>query len=280
MPDLDFRVSQHGTDSSGRPLLFTNAFWTVWLAILAHPRVRPFAANIVWVQGAFMSRVPGGGATASAGYHDLAGCGDVRTWNLTTEQERALWWVSCLVGAIYFWKRDLSAAHGGMDEHGHGLAVWDQPLASGAQVQRGQALGGRDGLASNGPDYHPRPDPRPTLPDPAIWKEPDIMADPDVVRTVNDTHANTELILERISGFRQAEAERDRAAAKKAREVAQRQIAALGGVVDRLTELATEKDADKLQAAMRDLARTVKTHLADDPDVDGPDNPAPEKVDQ
>jgi hypothetical protein len=54
----------------------------------AAPASPPFAHKIVIVQGGFMTRI--GDAAGAAGYHDDAGPEDVRTWNLTTEEQRIL----------------------------------------------------------------------------------------------------------------------------------------------------------------------------------------------
>jgi len=152
----DFTVVHYGIDSSGRPILGTAYMVAVWEAILADRRVKPFADRLVIVQGAFMSRVPGGGASASGGYHDLGGCWDIRTWNLTAEELAAFIWVARLHGWA-FWRRDKE--HGGMDEHAHGVLGADSPLASGAAQQWRDYLMDLDGLASRGRDYERRPSP-------------------------------------------------------------------------------------------------------------------------
>lgn len=270
----DFTVARRGTDTSGRPILSTEFFWFVWLGVLARPRVAPFAHLIVVVQGAFMARL-GGGAVASAGYHDQAGCWDVRTWNLSAEQEAILWWEACLVGALYFWKRDMQ--HGGMDEHGHAIAPWDRPLASGAAYQATQALGGRDGLASNGPDYHRRPVPRPRTPNLALLRE-DYLMTTQAERKLDAALAKLDRLLTRVNETGAADRERDHEAAQKAKAVAARQIATLGGVVDALTELDGAEDLAIIKKRLATLNRNLRQHLADDPDVDGADNPDPVKL--
>ncbi|HYF71834.1 MAG TPA: hypothetical protein VD864_03380, partial [Nocardioides sp.] len=117
------------------------------------------------VQGAFMRRL-GGGAAASAGYHDLGGCIDVRLWDLTPDQQTALNREVRLHGAAG-WRRDQQ--HGGMDEHYHLVLGTDRPLAAGAEIQWDQYLAGRDGLATNGPDYMWRPTPLVTTPPERDW---------------------------------------------------------------------------------------------------------------
>lgn len=267
----DFTVARRGTDSSGRPILATAFFWRVWQAVLDDDRVRPFAHLVVVVQGAFMARL-GGGATASAGYHDLGGCWDVRTWNLTAEQERILWAVAWEY-AICFWKRDM--AHGGMDEHGHGVAGWDRPLASGAAYQWTQARNRRDGLAGNGPDYMPRPKtPLPTFPPADLLRGDDLMSDAQF----KALDGKLDRVLDRINATADADRTRDQRAAQKAREVAARQIAALGGLADQLAQIAEGTSDDATREQLRNTRAAILKALADDPDVDGADNPAPGKV--
>ncbi len=159
MPN-DSDVIQTGTDSSGRPVLMTRYMQRVWQQILADPAVAPFAAKVTIVQGAWMARA-GGGAAASAGYHDAGGCLDVRTWNLTGGELEAFIRAARRHG-FAFWRRD--SRHGGMDPHAHGVLGTDHGLASGAAYQWRQYLDGRDGLASNGPDYEWRPSPLVTTP--------------------------------------------------------------------------------------------------------------------
>ena len=151
----DFSVHQYGTDSSGRPLLMTAYMHNWWQRVCDDLGFSPTI-----VQGAFMARV-GGGASASAGYHDQGGCLDLRTWDLGATQIEDVVRTCRELGAAA-WRRD--AQHGGFDPHIHLLLGSDRPLASGAQAQWGQYLAGRDGLASNGPDYEWRPSPLVTTP--------------------------------------------------------------------------------------------------------------------
>lgn len=153
-------IHKVGTDSSGRAIYMTAHMRRVWALILAHPKVAPFADKLVIVQGAFMVR-NGGGATASSGYHDGGGCLDVRTWNLSGSELETFIRVARRHG-FAFWRRD--KFHGGMDPHAHGVLGSDSDLSAGAQRQWQAYLNGRDGLASNGPDYEWRPDPLVTAP--------------------------------------------------------------------------------------------------------------------
>lgn len=155
-----------GTDSSGRTI-YATAYMRDWLAALA----RHLGWTPVVIQGAFMVR-NGGGATRSAGYHDGGGCIDFRTRDLTAQQRVALV-RECRRGGAAAWLRDSS--HGGMDEHVHIVLGADYALATGAGWQWGRYLVGRDGLASDGADYHWRPDPLITIP-PTAWLQEDDMA--------------------------------------------------------------------------------------------------------
>lgn len=271
MLKLDFTVRRFGFDTSGRALYFTVAFWTVWSAALADPRLAALRSRIVVVQGAWMTR-NGGGASASAGYHDQAGCIDVRTWNLTLDEQAVLWAVMDDYG-IRFWKRGPAAAMGGMDEHGHGLAIWDRVLASGAAYQATQARAGRDGLAANRPDYMRREHAVLEQPPAHVFQE-DYMSSSDAERKLDQILAGQTRLEKGLSTFRSNELQRDQRAAEKAKAVAARQIATLGAVVDALTEVAQGDDLAAVQRRLGELKKLVVTALAADPDVDGADAPA------
>ena len=151
----DFTVRGCGTDTSGRPIYMTVYMADWWEQV--HTDLG-FAPTIV--QGAFMARIPGGGAAASAGYHDAAGCLDLRTWDLTEAQVEQVIRTTRRHGAAS-WVRD---ERHGMDPHIHLVLGADSPLADGAAWQWEQYLAGRDGLSSGGRDYHWRPDPIVTEP--------------------------------------------------------------------------------------------------------------------
>lgn len=266
-----FEVRQRGVDTSGRPILATDYFWRVWNAVLARPKVQPFASKIVVVQGAFMARL-GGGATASAGYHDLAGCWDVRTWNLTAEEQRILWWEAALL-AIIFWPRD--AARGGMDPHGHAVAGWDRPLATGAAYQWQQAKNGRDGLAGNGADYvRPRP-PWVDTPPPALLQE-DYMASTEAEKKLDEILAGQQRLAESLGTLSDAEKTRFVRERDRDKEVRSKLYDLLGGLADQLTEIGNDVTNKALKAKVANARSQILTALAEDPDVDGKDNPAPQ----
>lgn len=143
-------VKPRGIDSSGRVILATDRMWSWWKQVVADLGFTPTV-----VQGSFMSRVPGGGAADSAGYHDLGGCFDLRTWDLTPRQRERLVRTLREWGAAA-WRRD---QRHGMEPHLHFVFGADRPLTKGAAAQWNAYLSGRDGLASNGPDYEWRPEP-------------------------------------------------------------------------------------------------------------------------
>ena len=153
----DFTVRQFGTDTSGRPVLMTQFMADWWEGVCAELGFRPTI-----VQGAFMARL-GGGAAASAGYHDLGGCMDVRTWDRATAEVDALIRVGRSRGGA-LWRRDESALHGGMDSHCHITLGSDQPLSPGASASWRSYLAGCNGLANNARDYEWRPSPLVTTP--------------------------------------------------------------------------------------------------------------------
>jgi hypothetical protein len=149
----DFTVKRYGTDTSGRPIYMTVYMHNFWETVVNEIGFRPTV-----VQGAFMSRVKGGGADASAGYHDQAGCFDVRTWDLSAAQLNELI-RACRKHGGAAWRRDKTTAHGGMDPHCHITLGGDQPYSSGAAASWASYVRGDNGLANNAPDYEWRPDP-------------------------------------------------------------------------------------------------------------------------
>ena len=159
----DFTVIRLGTDSSGRSIYATRYMAEWWEAVCDELGFTP-----VITQGAFMVR-NGGGAAASAGYHDAGGCFDLRVWNLTSSQVEQTIRTLRRSGAAA-WLRN--AQHGGFsDPHIHLVLGTDAPLAPGASYQWLNYLGGGDGMG--GSDYHERPRPLPTKP-PASLLEDDM----------------------------------------------------------------------------------------------------------
>lgn len=143
-----------GRDPSGRTVRMTRRMKAAFDATV---RECGFAPTIV--QGAFMAQL-GGGATASAGYHDRSGCLDTRTWDLTAAQQERLVRAARSIGWAV-WKRD--ELHGGMDEHMHWVLLGEPGSAPGARRQEADYRAGYDGLTPRGRDYHWRPRVIPTF---------------------------------------------------------------------------------------------------------------------
>lgn len=152
----DAVVARRQSDANGRPVYMSGWMWRCWQALLKDPRLAAFVDRVTIVQGPWMSKVPGGGAEDSAGYHDEGGCIDIRTWSLTAA-ELALFILVASEYGFQFWRRD--AEHGGMEPHAHCVFGSDYDLSSGAREQiRELLLDPRgDGLAgSYGRDYEHR----------------------------------------------------------------------------------------------------------------------------
>lgn len=276
-----FVVEQRGFDSSGRPLRNTRYMWALWDALRERPRVKPFAWKLVMVQGAFMSWA-GGGASASDGFHNLAGCCDIRTWNLTDAEISILVWEARQI-ALGAWRRDTSWRHGGMAEHVHWGQGGDRPLSSGAAISWSSYVHGGDGLSGSGGDYERRPSPLIVTPPSYIFVE-GFTLDDAAKRRFDALDKKLANIDTDLTQFRKAEWERDRnarleaeAAADKAKAVAARIIGKLGGVQDAVAEieaLLIAGDTEGARARLTLLAKTANADLKNDPDVDGVDNPA------
>lgn len=160
-------VTRRGTDSSGRAIYASDDMWAWWGGVLER---LDFAASVVITQGSWMSKVPGGGAAGSAGWHDLGGAFDCRVWNLTDAQVARLV-ATVRAGGGAAWLRNVT--HGGFtDPHVHLIYPRDSSgVSSGVRFQWAEYVAGRDGLSSRGPDYHPRPSPLVTT-TPEDWTMP------------------------------------------------------------------------------------------------------------
>jgi hypothetical protein len=170
----DFTVSQRGTDSSGRGIYATTYMWEWWQAIC-----RELGFTPVVTQGAWMAR-NGGGASASAGYHDAGGCFDLRVWNLTRSQVEQTIRTLRANGAAA-WLRD--SRHGGFtDPHIHLVLGTDDDLAPGAAYQWLNYLSGGDGMG--GRDYHPRPHPLVETPPESLMEDDMKPEDFDRIRAI------------------------------------------------------------------------------------------------
>jgi len=165
--DGRYEVLYLGDDTSGRPLFMSRRMWGAYLATM-EKLPDNLANELDIVQGAFM-KFAGGGADASAGYHDLSSCIDTRTWDIDSAQERKVIIASRSVGWAV-WRRD--SQHGGFDEHMHWTLLDEfkgvdgggaEPSGPGAVFQWGSYRRGNDGLSPEHKDYHPRPHPIPVF---------------------------------------------------------------------------------------------------------------------
>lgn len=145
---------RRGTDSSGRPVLLNARMDAALKEVEADLRSKGLPAPII-TQGAYMAEL-GGGASASAGYHDAGGALDFRTWHLTDDQKQAQAKAFRRHGWAY-WQRGPGVKHGGMDEHGHAVLLGDKEAAPGLKGQEAEYRAGGDGLTGGRPDYHWRP---------------------------------------------------------------------------------------------------------------------------
>jgi len=152
----EWTVRRRGTDSSGRGVFASDYMWAWWLRCVDQLGFAP-----VIVQGAWMT-MAGGGANASAGYHDGGGCFDLRLRDRTPEQRTKMIRVYRSMGAAYY-ERDESQ---GFDLHAHLCLGSDHDIDDGAFAQWREYLAGGDGLTGSAPDYHWRPDPIVTTPPP------------------------------------------------------------------------------------------------------------------
>ena len=158
-----------GTDSSGRAVLMSPLMSKWWSEYVKACQAKGFTPVVT--QGAFMAQA-GGGAAASAGYHDLGGCLDLRVWDRTTAERQFMVRQARRMGAGA-WIRDQK--HGGMDPHLHLVLGVDNPLSIGAAAQWQAYLRGEDGLAGGGNDYHWRPVPLVTDWKPAVMTRGELL---------------------------------------------------------------------------------------------------------
>lgn len=172
-------VRQRGIDSSGRAILASDHLWDVWEAVVADLGFTPTIT-----QGSWMSRVPGGGAENSEGFHDKGGPFDLRVWDRTPAERVEMVRVLRLHGCAA-WRRYKSQ---GMDEdHLHFVCGTDADLSPGAAGQWRDYIDGLDGLASRGPDYEWRPLP-------LVLTPPEDDVTPDDIEKIAQRTA--ELVLE------------------------------------------------------------------------------------
>jgi hypothetical protein len=148
-----YEVVGLGIDTSGRTVLVNRRMKAAYDAVVAELGFEPTI-----LQGAYMNRA--GGADSTSGCHDGGGCIDTRAWDVDSDVERRLIQVARSVGWVV-WHRD--ASHGGWPDHLHWVLLGDAQAAPSAIWQMAEYRAGRDGLDTQGADYHWRPDPIPTF---------------------------------------------------------------------------------------------------------------------
>lgn len=157
-----WRVVRYGTDTSGRPVYLT-WYHARWLKGRAAALKKKHGILLRIAQGAFMTKVAGGGAAASEGFHDRAKCVDLSVRGLNETQKGYVVAELRWNGAAG-WRRDETAAHGDMPEHIHYNLGVDHWGTAGAEQQWKNYLTGDAGLAGSGRDYEKRPSPLVTVP--------------------------------------------------------------------------------------------------------------------
>lgn len=272
MVTRDLTVVYYGRDTSGRGLYMTRWMHDVIEAIKRHPLVSPFAWKIVVVQGAFMYK-NGGGASSSDGFHNYGGCADFRTWNLTTSEITNFVHASRMLG-FAAWRRDYSWQHGGMAPHAHGTLGSDSPLGYYAPISWSSYLNGGDGLAGTGGDYEWRPSPIVTYPPDSLMETDWLMTTAAETKIDNLTKI-TKQISQDLAQFRKGEYDRDLKEIERAKESKKLLVTALGGLADKLVHLENSVSDDANKALVKSVRDELLAALANDPTVDGVDNPAP-----
>ena len=170
------------------------------------------------IQGSFMGT---GAAKASAGTHDLAGCIDTRTFDLTDAEISRLVHAGRSIGAVS-WPRQ--TIPGLWHEHQHWLFLGDSPMHPDAKDQVAQYIAGTDGLKDHAPDPLFRPDPLVTtfnydanlalegdmnLTDKLFPEREDSPTIRESLVAANQANRKLEKVLDRLADFREANAERD-----------------------------------------------------------------------
>jgi hypothetical protein len=249
-----FDKIQRGVDSSGRRLFGTRQMFQHFDRV--NDRV---GGRLVVVQGSFNR-----GTTASAGTHDLAGCFDIRTWNLSTAERNLAMRAGrdpFIVGGAAWWYRHSGQ---GFDPHIHMLLLGDAPMTSQTAFQVSEYQAGRNGLANRGADDFWRPD---VIVNYKYIKDDEMNADQE-----RRLHEKLDDFRDRFEAFAEHEVARDVAERKRFRAA----IDMLGGRADRLGEQIreAEKVDNRLARALRKDQAEILTFLKDNPDVTGKDNPS------
>lgn len=262
-----FEVIQRGLDSSGRPLKNTRLKWAAYDLINGR-----MAGKLVIIQGAFMGS---GGADASAGTHELAGCNDVRRWNLTSVEAARTIDIANEVGEIW-WERTYAQ---GFDPHFHNLLPNDGPLHPDALAQVAGFNRGENGLASRGADTHQRP----SRPLPLFTFQEDDMFEEADRKKLNHLSEQVENLRKRLNEGLSAERQRDQAERELETARNKKRTKSLAEVADRITAYINQYgqlDRRLMKALQAEQAEVLRI-LREDRATDGtPDDPSDEAVQQ
>lgn len=258
-----YTVTQRGYDSSGRPIKNTAIKWQVFDKI--NDRMY---GQVYIIQGAFMGY---SAADASGSTHALAGCNDIRRWNLTSSQAVRAIDIADSLGDIW-WERTWSQ---GFDPHFHTLLPNDNPLHPDASWQLSLFRQGKNGLSSGTSDMTGRQRPFP------VYK----FQEDDMFESEDRKKLNT--ILDRINtGFfneRERDAdERQRDANRHAKltHLMGQQVDHIGKVLNRLKE-DDSPSTEEVKGLLIENRKKLLLALKEDSSTDGtPNNPSDETLDQ
>ena len=252
MSDDRYTVVQRGLDSSGRPCKETKFAWQ------CIDRVNEvLGGKMVVIQGSFMAGI---GASASEGTHNKAGCVDIRTWNLTTSERNLMIHEARRLGAAAWYRTQAQ----GFDPHSHWVIIGDQPLADLAASQVDMYKKGYNGLG-----WYAHKDDFPYRPDPirAYQYQEDNMANADqVMQELQSFHKD-------FLKFRDGELSRDKASRIRDKERFSKLVSKLGETADVLGALSNSVSDDATKKQLQQAKKEILAVLAEDPDVDGVDNP-------
>jgi len=254
MSDAYKVVTFDHTDLDGRPIMMNRRMKAAYDVVCERLDFNPTI-----IQGAYMARVPGGGAEDSQGFHDAGGCIDTSTKLIDSDQERRVIHVARSIGWAV-WRRD--EAHGGFDEHMHWVLLGDKKAAAGALGQMTEYRAGGDGMG--GEDYHPRPDPIPTFDYEAYLEDqmpsvndllsaklnPDDQKSETVRSALNkgaDALSEVRSLSKGFGDFRENLKRRDQALAQ-----------AIDAIAADLTDVATKKQLDRVRQALADTSQPVR----------------------
>lgn len=241
---------QRGFDSSGRPLYATRMNWQHF------DRVNEQCGNkLVTVQGSWSD------ATASANTHRLAGCRDVRVWNLTADECNHMIRVARDPDIVGHAAAFIRTAAQGFDPHSHWILMGDLPMDALAAQQIQMWMAGLNGLASGAKDDFPW---RPDTFTPYQYIEDDMFTEED------------HKILTRLDAARINERTRDQAERERDKERFSQLVTAQGQMADTLGILASNTKDAATAKELRQARRKILRALKDDPDVTGVDNPSDE----